>query len=281
MKLTQKLAKGFIIIHLNTLALFSRRKAAVKAMHIFQRILRRKKRDETELFRSAERIEFIFNGTTIRGFRWNHPAERKALVLHGHDSTVLNFEMYIQGFLSKGYEVLAFDAPAHGVSDGKSISILEYRDFIVYIHEHYGPVQSYVAHSFGGLALPLALEKIDHDDSYRLALVAPATESTTSINRFFRFLRVYDPGVKKEFNKLIVEMSGQPASWYSVTRAMQFIKAKVIWAHDEDDNVTPLSDALKVKEKNYPNVKFVITKGLGHNQIYRDEKVMRSILDFL
>jgi pimeloyl-ACP methyl ester carboxylesterase len=281
MKLAQKLAKAFIILHLNLLALFSKRKAAVRAMHIFQKIFRRKKRDEPALFRSAERLEFIFNGTTIRGFRWNHPAERKALVLHGHDSSVLNFEMYLEGFLSKGYEVLAFDAPAHGVSDGESINALEYRDFIIYIHEHYGPVKSYIAHSFGGLALPLALEKIDHDDSYRLALVAPATESTTSIKRFFRFLHMHDPAVKEEFDKLIVEMSGHPASWYSVTRAISFIKAKVIWVHDEDDNVTPLSDALKVKEKNYPNVKFVITQGLGHNQVYRDERVMKSILDFL
>src|SRR5260221_8785837 len=115
MKLTQKLAKAFIIIQLNILALFSKRKAAVKAMHIFQKILRRKKREETELFGAGERLEFTFHGTTIRGFRWNHPAGRKALVLHGHDSSVMNFEMYIQGFLSKGYEVLAFDAPAHGV----------------------------------------------------------------------------------------------------------------------------------------------------------------------
>ena len=281
MKLAQKLAKASIILHLNVLALFSKRKAAVKAMHIFQKNLRRKKRDETALFRSAERLEFILNGTTIRGFRWNHPAKRKVLVLHGHDSSVLNFEMYIKGFLSKGYEVLAFDAPAHGVSDGESINALEYRDFIIYIHEHYGPIQSYIAHSFGGLALSLALEKIDHGDSYRIALVAPATESTSSIKRFLRFLRIHDAGVQEEFDKLIVEMTGHPASWYSITRAMPFIKAKVIWVHDEDDTVTPLSDALKVKEKNYPDVKFVITKGLGHNKVYRDEKVMKSILDFL
>jgi len=59
------------------------------------------------------------------------------------------------------------------------------------------------------------------------------------------------------------------------------IKAGILWAHDEEDSVTPLADALKVKEKNYPNVKFVITKGLGHTQIYRDEKIIKTIVDFL
>ena len=281
MKLAQKLAKASVIIHINLLALFSKRKAAVKAMQIFQTILRRKKREETELFRSAEKVEFDFNGTKIRGFRWNRPGQRKALVLHGHDSSVLNFEIYINGFLAKGYEVLAFDAPAHGVSDGTRVNALEYRNFIIYIHEHFGPVKSYVAHSFGGLALPLAIEKINHDESYRLALIAPATESTSSIKRFFKILRLHDKKVKEEFDKLIFEVSGYPPAWYSVTRAMQSIKAKVIWAHDEDDDVTPLADALKVKEQNYPNIKFVITKGLGHNQVYKDEHVVKAILDFL
>jgi pimeloyl-ACP methyl ester carboxylesterase len=250
-------------------------------MHIFQRILRKRKKKETALFQSAERLEFNFNNSTIRGFRWNHPAARKALVLHGHDSSVLNFETYIRGLVDKGYEVLAFDAPAHGVSDGESISAIEYRDFIIYINEHYGPVKSYVSHSFGGLASALAMEEIVHDDSYRLAFIAPATESTTSINRFFGFLYMHDKKVKEEFNKLIVEMSGHPASWYSITRAMQFINAKVLWFHDQDDDVTPLSDATIVKEKNYPNAEFVITRGLGHNRIYRDEKVLKTILDFL
>ena len=62
---------------------------------------------------------------------------------------------------------------------------------------------------------------------------------------------------------------------------MKHIQAKVLWVHDEDDDVTPLSDAMKVKAENYPNVEFVITKGLGHRRIYRDNKVTQLIVDFL
>jgi len=36
-----------------------------------------------------------------------------------------------------------------------------------------------------------------------------------------------------------------------------------------------------VKEANYPNVEFVITKGLGHRRIYRDNKVVKAIVEFL
>ena len=62
---------------------------------------------------------------------------------------------------------------------------------------------------------------------------------------------------------------------------MKHIQAKVLWVQDEDDEITPMSDVLKVKAENYPNINFVITKGLGHRRIYRDNKVVKSIVDFL
>jgi len=280
-KIKRKLNKAFIVIQIRILTIFSKRKAAQRALQIFSIPWRRTRKQPYGLFLDAEQLAFDFQGTSVRGFRWQRPGARKATVLHGHESSVLNFEMYIRGLLQKGYEVIAVDAPAHGLSDGKSINVIEYRDFIIHLHEKYGPIQSYIGHSFGGLTIPLAIEKIKHDESYRLALIAPATETTTTIAGFFKIIHSDNRRMKDEFEKLIVEMGGQPSAWYSVSRAVKNIKAAIIWAHDEEDTVTPLADALKVKEKNYPNIKFVITKGLGHTQIYRDEKVIQSIVEFL
>ncbi|MBS1610591.1 MAG: alpha/beta hydrolase [Bacteroidetes bacterium] len=280
-KLKQKYSALIKLLHIKILTVFSKRKAAEKALQIFRTPAKRSRKEWTELFKKAEKKEFEFNGITIRGFRWNNPGKRKALILHGHESTVLNFEIYIKGLLDKGYEVLAFDAPAHGISEGETLNVLDYRDFIIHIHNQFGPVQSYLGHSFGGLAIPLALEKIQHNNTFRIALIAPATETTTTINRYFRLLRVKNEKVKKHFEDLIQEIDGNHSSWYSVSRALPNIKAAIIWAHDEDDPVTPFSDALKVKEQNYPNIQFVITKGLGHNLIYREEKVAKQVIDFL
>ena len=62
---------------------------------------------------------------------------------------------------------------------------------------------------------------------------------------------------------------------------MNNIRASVLWIHDEDDDITPWADALKVKEDDHPNIKFVITKGLGHRKIYRDETVIKETVKFL
>ena len=175
---------------------------------------------------------------------------------------------------------MAFDAPAHGRSGGKKITAPLYKKTIQKINKLYGPVHSYMAHSFGGLAVSLALEEISHTKEYKLVLIAPATETTTAIDTFFRFLQI-DPSVKPEFEKVIIKKGDVSSEWYSIKRAMKHIRAKVRWFHDEDDDTTPLSDVLPLKAENYPNIEFVITQGLGHRRIYRDNKVTKSIVDFL
>ena len=280
MKLSQRLAIGYVRTKFKLLSAVSKKKAAEKAFDLFCTPQRRNIKPLPKIFEQAEKLHFKLNGHMVNGWRWNHPAERKVLVLHGYESSVTNFDRYIRPLIKKGYEVLAFDAPAHGRSGGKKINAPLYKRMIQEIHKKYGPVQSYMAHSFGGLAVSLALEEISHAADYRLALIAPATETTTAIDSFFTFLKL-EPAVRTEFEKVIIKAGGVSSDWYSIKRAMKHIKAKVLWLQDEDDEVTPMSDVLKVKAENYSNIEFVFTKGLGHRRIYRDNKVTKSIVDFL
>ena len=280
LKTTQRLAIKYYRTKFKILTSISKRTAAEKAFELFCTPQIRNKKKLPKIFETAEKLQLKVDGIIVRGWRFNHPAERKVLILHGYESSVTNFDRYVKPLVNKGYEVLAFDAPANGRSDGKQITLPLYSKMIKEIHKKFGPVQSYMAHSFGGLAVSLALEEIDHTDDYRLALIAPASETRTAINTFFSFLKL-SPDIREDFEKIIVKKGGVHSDWYSIARAIKNIKAKVLWVHDEDDDVTPLSDAMVVKEANYPNVEFVITKGLGHRRIYRDNKVVKAIVDFL
>lgn len=176
--------------------------------------------------------------------------------------------------------MLAFDAPARGQSSGKVINAPTYKNMVREIPKLFGPIESYMAHSFGGLDVCLALEEIKHTANYRLALIAPATGTTTAIDTFFSFLKL-NPEIRLEFDKIIIKKSDVSPAWFSIKRAMKLIRAKVLWVHDEDNDVTPLSDAMKVKDENYLNIEFVITKGVGHRRIYLDNKVTQTITNFL
>lgn len=280
MKITQRLAISYIRTKFKLLTAISKKKASEKAFELFCTPQRRHIKPLPKIFEQAESLQFRLDGILMQGWRWNHLSERKVLILHGYESSVTNFDRYVKPLIKNGYEVLAFDAPAHGRSGGKKITAPLYKKMIQEIHKRFGPVQSYIAHSFGGLAVSLALEEINHTDAYKLVLIAPATETSTAVNAFFKFLHL-DPALRTKFEKIIIKTGGVSSEWYSIRRAMKFIRAKVLWFQDEDDEITPMSDVLKVKEENYPNIEFVITKGLGHRRIYRDNKVVKSVVEFL
>jgi len=281
MKLKQSLAIAYIRTKFKILATMSKRKAAEEAFTLFCTPLIKPITEIPQLFKEAESLQFESNGLKVQGYRWNHPQKKKAMVLHGFSSAACKFERYIASLIDKGYEVLAFDAPAHGNSEGKTVNVVQYSDMIKKAISLYGPIESFISHSFGGLAISLTLESIPHDEETRVVFIAPATETTSAVKTAFEILQLNNSKVKEIFNNIIYELGGKPTEWYSIKRAMKNIKAKILWIHDEDDDVTPIADALKVKEDNYPNIEYIFTKGLGHRKIYRDNAVRTAVLNFL
>ena len=281
MKIQQKLAIGFIRAKINILRLISNRKAAEEAFRIFSTPMMKSAIKEKDVFVNGERLDFSLDGILVKGFRCNHPQQKKILLLHGFSSSAHNFYQYVAPLVEKDYEVLAFDAPAHGASEGKEVNAVVYSEMIKKVIELYGPIDGFIGHSFGGIAISLAMEAIPHDATTKIVFIAPATETTTAVDGAFKMLGLKSKKVRKEFDKIVFEVSGRETSWFSVRRAMNNIKASVLWVHDEDDDITPMKDALKVKEDSHPNVQFIITKGLGHRKIYRDEAVIDAVVKFL
>ena len=280
MKLAQKLVIGYYKAKLNLFAKLSKRKAAEKAFELFCTPFATGKQKMPAVFEKAEKLHLKFEDYQLVGYRWNHPQPKKALLLHGFSSTVKKFDHFVTPLVKKGYEVIAFDAPAHGDSSGKTVNAFQYRDTIKAVYEKFGPVHSFIAHSFGGMALSLFMEEQQYQEHKKLVLIAPASETERAVNSFAAFLHI-DEEVKEEMNNIIRERSGREPHEISIRHAAQKIKAEVLWIHDEDDDVTPWADAEKIQQDNHPNFQFMLTKGLGHRRIYRDNKVKKAVIEFL
>ncbi|PZR25132.1 MAG: hypothetical protein DI535_19475 [Citrobacter freundii] len=281
MKLVQKIAVGYLRNKFRVMSSISPARTARQAFKLFSTPGKRTTGPLPPAFSEAEKLHFKFEQYQITGFRWNKGKGPRALVIHGFKSSMINFDPYIKGLRDKGYEVLAFDAPAHGLSSGKRLNVLEYSNFIRYINDQFGPVDFFMAHSLGALALCMALAEIGVTEKNRVVLIAPATETVTAVNQFFHFVRLKRPEVREEFDKLIIHIGGKPAAWFSVGRTLEHLHCPILWLHDEDDQITPLADALKIKNRDLPNIKFVITNGLGHNRIYREAAIREQVLNFL
>ena len=286
MKLKQKLAIGVIRARLNLLFLVSPQKAAKKAFALFCTPTQRSGSQRTPLMEKGIALSFALDGHLIRGHRWlpaGIPAPaRKALIIHGWESSSGNFGQYVEALVKKGYEVLAFDGRAHGLSGGKRITLPSYIQMIRTVHELYGPIQSYMAHSFGGLALTLFLESAPPppDSDTRVVLIAPMCETITAVDNFFQLLGL-NPEMRSAFDQYEYELFGKPFSWYSIRRAMHHLQVETLWIQDEDDRITPLKDALEVQADRHPHIRFIFTKGLGHRKIYREEETVKTVAEFL
>lgn len=283
MKISQKLALRYTRARINILSLASPRKAAIKAFKLFCTPQQRVTKKGSAFFESGEPLSFRYGGHTVRGRRWlpaETPPRKKVLIAHGFESASCNFGSYIAALVEKGYEVLAFDAPAHGASGGRRIQLPDYVGVLRAIEQSYGPVHSYMGHSLGGLALALFLENNPHNRVNRLVLIAPAVEMTTAVNAFARQLQL-SPEVATEMDDYVQETSGHHFDWYSLRRALQHNNASVLYVQDEDDRVTSLKEALLVQEDGHTNVKFHFTKGLGHRKVYKDEETRGKIIAFL
>ena len=279
MKLTQRLAIGYVQTKFKLLSAISKKKAAEKALEVFGTPFMKSIRKAP--IKNAEVIHFQLNNKKMNGYRWNHPQPQKALILHGFGSAAHKFEDYALLLIEKGFEVLAFDAPAHGNSEGDTTNAIEYSEMIQEVMERFGPIENFIAHSFGGISLSLALEQVTHDANTKVVFIAPATETTSAVDGAFKMLKLKNETVTNEFEKIILNLTGKNVAWFSMRRAMDHIKASILWVHDEEDDITPWTDALKVKEDNHPNIKFVCTKGLGHRKIYHDDNIKKQVIDFM
>lgn len=275
-----KFIQSYYVLRIKTLALISKRKAARLAFDIFCWPYTRVKYSLPEFFRKAEQLELEFDQLITKGYRWNKGGSKKIYIAHGFRSSAVNFGHFAKKLAAKGFEVIAFDGPAHGLSQGNRITALAYKNFIHAVDEKYGPFDGYVTHSFGGLASSLVVSEIPGNGAKKLVLIAPASDTRSLCEVYFTQMKMTDKQLQQCFFEEIERIGGHPVEWFSIKRCMHHIKGDVLWVHDTTDKITPVSDAHDVQQKALHNVRFEFTDGLGHRRIYRDENVVNMIVEF-
>ncbi|WP_114793312.1 alpha/beta hydrolase [Niabella yanshanensis] len=232
-------------------------------------------------FENAERLSFKSGTINTVGYRWNKGGDKKLLIVHGFRSAAANFLHFVDPLIEKGYEIVAFDAPAHGLSEGKSLNAIEYKDFIASLHQQFGPFDAFLCHSFGGLAVSMNLAELPENSNIKTVLIAPAANSRQLIEFFFKEMHIKDKLVKEHFYANIQRLSGKNIEWFSIARCAGSIQGPVLWIHDKDDAVTPVQDAFDIQQTQPTNFHFLFTSNLGHRRIYRDKEVVVALINFL
>ncbi len=279
-KLSQRILLQYYKTKLKTLNKLSPQLAAQSAFDLFCTPGPIKKMEMPPIFHKAEKVELLHDDIVVRGYYWKHamPAKR-VLICHGFQSRAYKFEQCVCMLIKAGFEVLAFDAPAHGISDGKRINAFTYSRIILDVEKKFGPLYALICHSFGGLAACFALEEMV-DSNKKLVLIAPASETKSALKNFADLFSI-SKDAQTALEQLIFQIRQHDVSWYSINRAVKNISGSILWIHDTDDKQCPYIDSAPSRNGNIKNLQFMTTEHLGHNKIYRDAGVQAAVIDFL
>ncbi|MGJ7032567.1 alpha/beta hydrolase [Niabella hirudinis] len=277
----QNFIKELYKARIRLLALVSKKRAGDAAFRIFCTPIGKGNYALSPLLQSAVQLTLQFGQYRLKGYCWNEGAKQKLLIAHGFRSHTQRFEHLVPGLIEKGYEVVAFDAPAHGHSSGKQINAVDYTQLVAVLTREYGPFSAYIGHSFGGLAVALAVSELPQPAAVKMVLFAPAADTGGLATVFFKQMAIGDREIQRHFYNNVIRLSGKELSWFTIKRCLPALKSEILWIHDQEDPITPVKEALEIQELAPPNIRFIFTKGLGHSKIYRDATVLKKVIDFL
>ena len=261
---------------INVLAIFSPKTAAKQAFKVFSKPRRGKIGPHHEEFLNPNlEPKISVEEHHIQPYKW--PGTGKTILLvHGWESHSHRWKEMIIRLQQENYNIIAFDAPAHGYSSGKYFYVPLYHQALNKMLETYHP-DYLIGHSMGGMTVLYNQSQEQGIKTNKLVILgAPDTlESILSdyqkiLGLSNRALAALDRYFQHTFNFKTVEFSSSAFA--------KKIKVPTLIIHDKEDTITPFSGSQAIHEA-LEESEFVETEGLNHS-LY-DIQVNEKIVKFL
>lgn len=217
-------------------------------------------------------------GRHIAMWRWGSHDAPAVLLAHGWGGNAAQMRAFVFPLLEAGYRVIAYDQPAHGVSEGRLTGLPDFADVLTEVAWHHGEVRAVIGHSLGaaGAAIALGSGKVGFD---KIVLVSPPADLVGYSRRFARWYWIPE-AVRRGMQHAIEERYGVRWEQLEVARVAPRLTARALVIHDRDDHMMPWIHGATVA-RHWPGARLMSTDGLGHRRILADEAVTRAAADFI
>jgi pimeloyl-ACP methyl ester carboxylesterase len=217
-------------------------------------------------------------GRHIAMWRWG-PREAPAVLLaHGWGGNAAQMRAFVFPLLSAGLRVIAYDQPAHGVSEGRLTGLPDFADVLAEVAGYHGDVSAVIGHSLGGTAAALA-HALKKAELRRIVLVSPPSDLVGYSRRFARWHWIPEP-VRDAMQAAIEERYGLRWSELELPRLAPRLSAQALVIHDRADRVVPWKQGEQFA-RHWQGARLVSTEGLGHKRILEDEAITQAAADFV
>ena len=204
-------------------------------------------------------------------------SRKKILLVHGWCGRSTQLFAFADKLLENGYMVISFDGPAHGKSSGKTTMMPEFLKTIKKINTTYGPFEAAIGHSFGATSLYIAAS--DFLTIKSLIAVGSGDKISDIILNFSKNLYLKEKSAQLIQSRLEKKWNLKVNDSSSSTVARK-INIPVLVVHDVTDGDVPVRCAYEIR-KNLKRGSLLITNGLGHTKILRNEEVIKKSINFI
>ncbi len=204
-------------------------------------------------------------------------SQHKVLLVHGWSGRGTQLFKIADGLIQNEFATISFDAPAHGKSGSKTTLMPEFVASILEIEKQFGPFQSAVGHSLGGMSL---LNAIKQGLSVKKAVIIGSGDIIQDIMNDFVLKLQLKPNIALRMKTHFEKKYGLEMENYAASFAAKSVTIPVLIIHDAHDNEIPVNVAHNIHH-NLKNGAIIITEKLGHRKILGDKKVIETLLAFL
>lgn len=204
-------------------------------------------------------------------------SDKKVLLVHGWAGRSTQLFMVADKLLERGFMVVSFDAPAHGKSTGKTSNMLEYIESIYQIEKEFGSFVGAIGHSMGGMVL---FNSVSEKLSIKVLVSIGAADTISEIINRFVFNLGLKPIVAEKLKSKYDKKWNTDVDLHSSSVKVKEILIPTLIVHDTQDGDVAVNCAKNI-HKNLKNGYLLITEGLGHTKILRNEEVMDKVVDFI
>jgi pimeloyl-ACP methyl ester carboxylesterase len=216
-------------------------------------------------------------GRHIASWRWGSPDAPAVLLVHGWGGRATQMRRFVAHLTAAGFRVIAYDQPAHGLSDGRLTGLPDFADVLLAVARHHGNVRAVISHSLGGPATAVALAR--GLAAERAVLISPPSDLVGYSRRFAHWLALPER-VRRSMQAAIEERFGVRWSELEIARVAPLLRAEALVIHDRQDTQVPWKQGAALA-RHWPGARLMSTRGLGHGRILEDDAVARAAVDFI
>lgn len=231
---------------------------------------------ERKYLDNAERFEISIHDKTVKCWKWG--SGPSILLAHGWNGRGIQLYHFIDALIQRGYSAIAYDAPGHGESQGRTSSYFEFTDTIrTLLNSSNGhKIRGIIAHSLGGSAVINSIEK--ENLPLEAVLIAPALRLKEVLYGFFDYVGVpsglYEILIKEYEDQFCYNMHRDNPS-----NLLREIDSKILIVHDKNDPTIPYGHSKEISDR-FANIELHTTERLGHKKVLADTSVVNRTMDY-